>query len=85
MCGETINHCVVLTGYKDYYEAPWGTYEVWNLRNNWGKVRNFAISKRQIVFLTPSFYLFFFLLFRSLRIGEKMVIALLREVMMFAE
>jgi len=37
LCGETINHCVLLTGYKDYYEAPWGTYEVWNLKNNWGK------------------------------------------------
>jgi len=36
VCGDDLDHCVMVTGFSDYEDDVWGTYQVWNVRNSWG-------------------------------------------------
>jgi len=35
LCGDELDHCVMITGFQDYSDI-FGTYQVWNIRNSWG-------------------------------------------------
>jgi len=36
LCGDSLDHCVMITGYGNYTDI-FGTYNVWNVRNSWGE------------------------------------------------
>jgi len=36
ICENSLDHCVMITGFQAYEDWIWGTYNVWNVRNSWG-------------------------------------------------
>jgi len=36
-CGDQLDHCVMITGYGNYVDDIWGTYQIWYIRNSWGE------------------------------------------------
>eukprot|EP01119_Soliformovum_irregulare_P008648 TRINITY_DN21751_c0_g1_i1.p1 TRINITY_DN21751_c0_g1~~TRINITY_DN21751_c0_g1_i1.p1 ORF type:complete len:338 (+),score=51.52 TRINITY_DN21751_c0_g1_i1:18-1031(+) len=36
LCGNSLDHCVMITGYGTFTDALDLTYDVWNVRNSWG-------------------------------------------------
>jgi len=37
LCGNNLDHCVLITGYSDQKGLDMETYQVWNIRNSWGE------------------------------------------------
>eukprot|EP01121_Diplochlamys_sp_Union-15-3_P006521 TRINITY_DN16_c0_g1_i1.p1 TRINITY_DN16_c0_g1~~TRINITY_DN16_c0_g1_i1.p1 ORF type:complete len:328 (+),score=64.47 TRINITY_DN16_c0_g1_i1:64-1047(+) len=35
-CGDSLDHCVQITGFSVQNGELYGTYDVWNIRNSWG-------------------------------------------------
>jgi cathepsin F len=37
LCGTDLDHCVMITGFEDYNDWPYGVYKIWLIRNSWGE------------------------------------------------